>query len=107
MKKACLLLVLAVLTYVYFNQAPFTPPPERPPVDSTPASRLATAPVEAIVVAPTPSYQARWKYGLTAQNDWKTGINAQTEFEPFAPGEQATWNQTPGYTIVSGVRFRR
>jgi hypothetical protein len=70
-----------------------------------------------VVVAPAPPSYNRWKTGPnaendwktgpTAQNDWKTGPNAQTNFEPFAPSEQANWNPTPGYTIVSGARFRR
>ncbi|HEY1582446.1 MAG TPA: hypothetical protein VGF73_05050, partial [Chthoniobacterales bacterium] len=59
-----------------------------------------------VVVAAAPSSYSRWKYGPTAQNDWKIGPNAQTSFEPFAPNEQADWNQASGYTIVAGPKLR-
>jgi hypothetical protein len=39
----------------------------------------------------------------SSYNQWKTGPNAQTDFEPFAPKEQATRNETPRYSIVSGL----
>jgi hypothetical protein len=32
--------------------------------------------------------------------------NAQTDFEPFAPKEQATRNETPWYPIISGLRMK-
>ncbi|MEO7166992.1 MAG: hypothetical protein ABI787_08035 [Spartobacteria bacterium] len=67
----------------------------------------AVAPAPVPVIAAAPASYERWKTGPTAQNDWKTGPNAQTRFEPFAPSEHANWNQTPGYTIVSGGRVRR
>jgi hypothetical protein len=60
-----------------------------------------------MVIAPAPPTYDRWKTGPNAQNDWKTGPSAQTNFQPFARSEHATWNQTPGYTIVSGAVFRR
>ena len=56
--------------------------------------------------------------GLVAEQNWttaaapssynrcKTGPNAQTDFEPFAPNEQATRNETPWYPIISGLRMK-
>jgi hypothetical protein len=32
--------------------------------------------------------------------------NAETDFELFAPNEQATRNETPEYTIISGLRMK-
>ena len=88
---------------------------------TAPVPKVVAQPVEqrvsrTIVVAAAPSYRDRWKTGPNAQTDLstcptaqtnlKTGPNAQTDFEPFAPSQHATWNQTPGYSIVSGAKLR-
>ncbi|MGH8093860.1 MAG: hypothetical protein ACREIF_10345 [Chthoniobacterales bacterium] len=105
MKQPLLLVILAVLTYVYFRQPDA---PTSPQEKTDPAAQNGKAVAsQTVIIAPAPPYYDRWKTGPTAQNDWKTGPNAQTNFEPFAPSEQAAWNQTPGYTIVSGGRIRR
>ncbi len=101
MKQPLLLLILAALTFIYF----YNPvPPAAPVAETVPAEARRNT---VIVVAPAPPSYNRWKTGPTAQNDWKTGPNAQTNFEPFAPSEQATWNQTTGYTIVANAGTRR
>ena len=101
MKQPLLLFVLAGLTFIYF----FNPVALNSPVVKTASAEPRRNTV--VVIAPAPPSYNQWKTGPTAQNDWKTGPNAQTNFEPFAPNEQATWNQTPGYTIVSGARIRK
>ena len=101
MKTTFLLLILAGLTYIYFHD-PAAPNKGVAQIKLAPP-RSSTIAAQAPIVALAPSSYARWKTGPTAQNDWKTGSNAQTEFEPFAPSLQATWNETPGYTIVSGA----
>jgi hypothetical protein len=101
MKQPLLLLILAALTFIYFYN-PF--PPAAPVAETVPAETRRNT---VIVVAPAPPSYNCWKTGPTAQNDWKTGPNAQTNFEPFAPSEQATWNQTTGYTIVGKAGIRR
>jgi hypothetical protein len=115
MKQPLLLLFLAVLTYFYFHtsDSPATPVAETEsarPIPNRVASQtvvIASAPASYNRWKTGPIAQNDWKTGPTAQNDWKTGPNAQTNFEPFAPSEQATWNQTPGSTIVSGAGIRR
>lgn len=105
MRQLLLLLLLAIATYAYFTDSGSRDSGLAKP-DSTRLSRRTITPQELIIV-PAPSSYDRWKTGPTAQNDWKTGPNAQTNFEPFAPSEQASWNQTSGYTIVSGAKIRR
>lgn len=110
MKFSLFLAILAAAIYFYFrNSAP-----------AAPVQKVAARPVErssqTIVVAAAPSYHDRWntgpnaqtalKTGPNAQTDLKMGPNAQTDFEPFAPSQHATWNQTPGYTIVSGAKLQ-
>lgn len=111
MKLPLLLTVLAVAAYFYLH-------------NSAPAAKIVAAPPtrhvavpQAIIIAAAPSSYNRWKTGPNAQTDLKTGANAQTDlktgpnaqtdFEPFAPNEQTTWNQTPGYSIVSGAKLRQ
>lgn len=105
MKTVFLLALLAACFYYYFQN----PAPPRSAVAETAAAQTVQKSLSApaIVIAPAPSYAERWRTGPTAQTDLKTGPNAQVEFAPFAPSEQANWNQTPGYTIVSGVSLRR
>jgi hypothetical protein len=99
MKTSLLLAVLAASIYYYHGSSK--------PVWT--ARDTATQPAanhvlgNKIIVAPAPSYSDRWKNACT---DLKSGPNAQVTFEPFLPDEQATWNQTPVYTIVSGARIR-
>jgi hypothetical protein len=100
MKIPLVLTMLAVATYMYFHNSASTTP-ARTTVDAR-SNNAVTAP--AVIIAAAPSSYERWKTGPNAQTDLKTGSNAQTEFQPFAPNEHATWNQTPGYTIVSGVK---
>jgi hypothetical protein len=91
MRQPILLALLAFSTFFYFhNRLPPTPAVSKT-VAPQPARSTAAAPSAIIVVAAPPSY-----------NRWKTGPNAQTDFEPFAPNEQATWNHSSGYTIVGG-----
>jgi hypothetical protein len=101
MKQRLLLFILAILTFIYFYH------PAAPAAPMAQAASPEPPRATVVVVAPAPPTYSRWKSGLTAQNDWKTGPNAQTHFEPFAPSEHATWNQTSGYTIVSGAVVRR
>jgi hypothetical protein len=105
MRQLLLLSILAVLTYFYFNN-PVAPASAVEKNYSAQPSRNTVA-AQSLIIAPAPPSYNRWKTGPTAQNNWKTGPNAQTDFEPFAPNEQATWNQTPGYTIVSGAGIRK
>lgn len=101
-----MLALLAVSTYVYFHNS-------ASPTSTKPRSNIVAAHHWTIVAAPSsydrwktgPNAQTDLKTGPNAQTDLKTGPNAQTVFEPFAPNEQATWNQTPGSTIVSGRRM--
>jgi hypothetical protein len=107
MKQPLLLAILVVATYFYFRNSPPTATDGKA-ISAQAASDTVAA--QTTVIVPAPSYQDRWKTGSNAQTNlepfapdrWKTGPNAQTAFEPFAPNEQATWNQTPGYTIVAG-----
>ena len=110
MKTSLLLTLLALATYFYLrNSAPVGKTVAVPPSRSVVGT-------QAIIIAAAPSSYNRWKtgpnaqtdlkIGPNAQTDLKTGPNAQTEFEPFVPNQQATWNQTPGYTIVSGAKLR-
>ncbi len=79
MKQPFLLAILAISTVLYFhNRIPPTPPVSGP----VPAAPTAANP-PVIIVASAPSSYSRWK----------TGPNAQTEFDPFTPNEQASWNQ--------------
>ncbi len=95
MKQPLLLFILAVATFAYFYQSPSVAS-EQAENDSPQSSRRNVAPHEVVVVRAPSSYDR-----------WKTGPNAQTDFEPFAPSEQANWNQNPGYTIVAGAGLRR
>ncbi len=105
MKQPLLLLILAVLTYFYFQRSA---PPDAQAAKTQSAPPLTNAvAAHNVISAPAPASYDRWKTGPTAQNDWKTGPNAQTDFQPFAPSEHAKWNQTPGYTIVSGAKIRK
>lgn len=100
-----LILALAVFaTCLYLKNSQVAAQPEKstPAPAARPVVSHVVAPSD-IVVAPSASYDERWKFGPTAQNDWKLGPNAQTDFKPFAPLEQADWNHASGYTIVSGV----
>lgn len=108
MKQPFLICVLAILTIIYFyNPAPKHPATARAAEIVAPAQPVIhTVPAPRLAVAPAPSSYSRWKTGPTAQNDWKFGPNAQTTFEPFAPSEQANWNQHPGYSIIAGARLR-
>lgn len=92
MRQTLLLALLAVTAYFYFQNsgsssspAVTTAPPEHTNSGAAPAP---------IIIADTSSLYSR---------RWKTGPNAQTDFEPFAPGEQSTWNRSSGYTITSGA----
>jgi hypothetical protein len=95
MKQPLLLFILALATFAYFYQSPSVAR-KQAENDSLQSSRSSVASHEVIVARSPSSY-----------NRWKTGPNAQTEFEPFAPSEQANWNQSPGYTIVAGAGIRR
>lgn len=97
MKIPLLLALLAGATYFYFHNPASTTPPGK-----TGVARTNSAATAAVTIAAAPSAYDRWKTGPNAQTDLKTGPNAQTDFQPFAPSEHATWNQNPGYTIVSG-----
>ena len=103
MKEILLFSILAASIYVYFHDPS---PADSAKAGVVQASRHNAAAPD-VIVAPAPSSYARWKTGPTAQNDWKSGPNAQTDFAPFAPNEQAGWNDTPGYTIISGPATRR
>ena len=92
--KPFLLALLAVSTCFYFHNSASPTPAVGNTISAQPASNTAAAQPLIIVAAPS-SY-----------NRWKTGPNAQTDFEPFAPNEQATWNETPGYTIIAGRSMR-
>jgi len=98
MKIPLLLALLAGASYFYFHN-PASSAPIQDTVSARPAGNTAAP---AVTVAAAPSSYDRWKTGPNAQTDLKTGPNAQTDFQPFAPSEHATWNSTPGYTIVSG-----
>jgi hypothetical protein len=107
MKTPLILALLAGATYIYSHNS-LSPAPDAMTAVGRPGN--VSAPTVTIVAAPS-SYD-RWKTGPNAQTDLKTGPNAQTDlacgpnaqtaFQPFAPSEHATWNSTPGYTIVSG-----
>ena len=95
MRQALLLALLALTAYVYFRNSPASP--AKTTVSAPPVSAPVTPQPVIIAAASSSSYS----------NRWKTGPNAQTDFEPFAPSEQAKWNQNPGYTIISGpMRIR-
>lgn len=100
-----LFLVAALAALIYYYHGPSKPASAAKDIDAQPAASPTAA--RQIVVAPAPSYADRWKIGPNAFADLKTGPNAQVEFAPFMPDEQTNWNQTPGYTIVSGVNLRR
>ena len=95
MKQPLLLFILAVATFVYFRHSP-SAATEQAESASAQARRTNVAPQEVIVARGPSSYDR-----------WKTGPNAQTDFEPFAPSEQANWNQNPGYTIIAGAGLKR
>ena len=88
MKQPLVLALLAVSTFFYFHNSASPTSAVGKTISAQPSSNT-------VVVGAQSSY-----------NRWKTGPNAQTEFEPFAPSEQANWNLHPGYTIVGGGRFR-
>lgn len=108
MKTSLLLALLAGASYFYFHN-----PASTLPVGMTAVTRPGgNVSVPAVTIVAAPSSYDRWNTGLNAQTnlktgpnaqtDLKTGPNAQTDFQPFSPSEHATWNQTSGYTIVSG-----
>jgi hypothetical protein len=111
MKLSLLLAILTAALYFYLRNSAPTPVQN---VAARPADKIAAS--QTIVVATAPSYHDRWntgpnaqtalKAGPNAQTDLKTGPNAQTDFETFAPSQHAAWNQTPGYSIVSGAKLR-
>ena len=112
MKTSLLLALLAGLFYYHSHNSTAPAPAVEKAIAAAPARPTVAAPAVIIASArssydrwPSSSYE-RWKVGPNAQTDLKTGPNAQTDFAPFAPNEQATWNQTPGYTIVAGLRVR-
>ena len=94
MKQLFVLSLLAVSTYFYFHNSASPTSAVGKTTSTQPSSNTVAGQNWTIVAAPS-SY-----------NRWKTGPNAQTDFEPFAPNEQATWSQTPGYTIVPGLRMK-
>jgi hypothetical protein len=112
MKTPLLFALLAGATYIYFHNSPSTTPAGITAV-TRPGGNVS---VPAVTIAAAPSSYDRWNTGLNAQTnlktgpnaqtDLKTGPNAQTDFQPFAPSEHATWNQTAGSTIVSGGNVR-
>jgi hypothetical protein len=105
MKTTFLFVLLLAAALVYFFQ--YTPPKVQKAAVTLPAPR--PAPVsQTVIIASAPSVYNRWtpapdrwKTGPNAQTDLKAGPNAQTDFAPFAPSEQANWNETPGYTVAS------
>ena len=101
MRKSFVVATIGLAVFMYFQQSPGA---GKKVVERAITPRPAST---SIVVAPNPAYSARWKTGPNAQTDLKVGPNAQTSFEPFAPSEQASWNQNPGYTITAGARIRR
>ncbi len=107
MKTSLLIALLAGLLYYHLHSSAAPAPAVEKPISAPPARPAAAS--QAVIIASAPSSYNRWassydrwKNGPNAQTDLKTGPNAQTDFAPFAPSEQATWNQTPGYTIVAG-----
>ena len=102
MRQPLLLALLAIATFFYFHNGTSTTSPQNAaathPTSSHPATPTAEKPAPVIVVAAARS---------TYEGRWKTGPNAQTDFEPFLPSEQAHWNDTPGYTVISGRLPRR
>lgn len=111
MKTHLFFAILATVLYFYLRNSPPTPVQNvvAKPVEKTLRSQT-------IVVAAVPAYRDRWSTGPNAQTalatgpnaqtDLKSGPNAQTDFEPFPPSQQANWNPTPGYSIVSGANLR-
>ena|ERR1041385_1655142 len=99
MKTPLLIALLLGLIYYHYHDAAIPVPAVEKNIAARPSNTVIT-------IARAPSSYDRWKIGPNAQTDLKTGPNAQTDFLPFAPSEQAGWNQTPGYTIVSSPRFR-
>ena len=104
MKQPLLLLILVLATCFYLGNSALKISTLGQKEDSQPRP---PAPASSGVVVATSSTYYQWKSGPQAQNDWKVGENAQTNFEPFAPNEQDSWNQSPGYTVLSGARIRR
>jgi len=103
MKTLMLLILLAFSIYCYYS----SPAPTAKVGDTIAQPAQNPVVVREIIVVPAPSYQERWKTGPNAYTDLKTGPNAQVNFEPFAPNEQAHWNDTPRYTVTSGNRLPR
>ncbi|MDQ2919729.1 MAG: hypothetical protein M3R10_07625 [Verrucomicrobiota bacterium] len=101
MKYFFLIAVIAVTIFAYFHES--SADSKKVFVEQPRAIRPAAT---SILIASNVPYNDRWKTGPNAQTDLKVGPNAQTSFEPFAPSEHATWNQTPGYTIVAGRHTR-
>lgn len=110
MKTPLLLALLLGLVYYYYHESPVPKPAVEKAVPAQPVSHPVAAQAVIIAAAPSsydrwqtgPSAQTRLKTGPNAQTNLKAGPNAQTDFAPFSPSEQATWNQSPGYTIVAG-----
>lgn len=105
MKTTFLLVLLLAGLIVYFFQ--YSPPKVQKAAITLPAPRPAPVSQTVIIASAPPAYNRwapspeRWKTGPNAQTDLKAGPNAQTDFAPFAPSEQASWNETPGYTVAS------
>ncbi len=98
MRQPFLIALLAIATIIHFetSQSPSSKPTT---AAANPTARAASSnPVPAAPVIQIVSAPARSSYA----ERWKTGPNAQTDFEPFQPSEQEHWNDSPGYTVVSG-----
>jgi hypothetical protein len=102
MKTMLLLALLAALICYYHGPSK----PAMAVIDTGAQRPPSGAMTQEIVVAHTSAYRDRWKTGPNAFTDLKTGPDAQVSFEPFAPSEQANWNQSHGYTVVSGAGIR-
>jgi hypothetical protein len=107
MKTPLVIALLAGATYFHFHNAPSTTS-----ADAAVARRSRANAAPAVTIAAAPSSYDRWntgpnaqtalETGANAQTALKTGPNAQTEFQPFVPVEQATWNQTQGFSGLAG-----
>jgi hypothetical protein len=107
MKTPLVVALLAGATYFHFHN-----PPSMNAADPTAAKRSRNNVAPAVTIAAAPSSYDRWNTGPNAQTALgtgpdaqtalKTGPNAQTEFQPFVPVEQATWNQTQGFSGLAG-----
>jgi hypothetical protein len=90
MRQTLLLALLAVTAYFYFQNSSSSQSPPTTKVSAEHSDSVA-GPAPIIIADTSTLYSRRWK----------TGANAQTDFEPFVPGEQSTWNRSCGYTITT------